>query len=96
MSKGNVGQYIPPELRSRFSCKFSFGLLSNAEKEEYIEYKLKQYSEQIVKSYKNISERDLEDVISIDVSKYQNVRDINNEIMRQLAQSLYDKITDNN
>lgn len=96
MAKGNVGQYIPPELRSRFSCKFSFGLLSNAEKEEYIEYKLKQYSEQIVKSYKNISERDLEDVISIDVSKYQNVRDINNEIMRQLAQSLYDKITDNN
>jgi len=93
MAKENVGQYIPPELRSRFSCKFSFGLLSNAEKEEYIEYKLKQYSEQILKTYGNLSERDLEDVITIDVSKYQNVRDINNEIMRQLAQSLYDKIT---
>lgn len=96
MSKENVGQYIPPELRSRFSCKFSFGLLSKDEKEAYIEYKLKQYSEQIMKSYENICESDLENVVSIDVSKYQNIRDINNEIMRQLAQSLYDKIVDNN
>ena len=64
--------------------------------EAYIKYKLKQYSEQIVKSYGNICESDLENVVSIDVSKYQNIRDINNEIMRQLAQSLYDKIVDNN
>ena len=95
MSKENVGQYIPPELRSRFSCKFSFGLLSKDEKEAYIEYKLKQYSEQIMNSYENICESDLENVVSIDVTKYQNIRDINNEIMRQLAQSLYDKIVNN-
>ena len=49
-----------------------------------------------MKSYGNICESDLENVVSIDVSKYQNIRDINNEIMRQLAQSLYDKIVDNN
>lgn len=96
IAKENVGQYIPPELRSRFSCKFSFGLLSKAEKEAYIEYKLKQYSEQIMKAYGNISESDLERVISIDVSKYQNIRSINNEMMRQLAHSLYNKIADNN
>jgi hypothetical protein len=96
MAKENIGQYIPPELRSRFSCKFSFGLLSKTEKEAYIEYKLKQYSEQIMKEYRNISENDLEGIISIDVSKYQNIRDINNEIMRQLANSLYDKIAGNN
>ena len=96
MARENVGKYIPPELRSRFSCKFSFGLLSIAEKEAYIDYKLKQYSEQIMKSYRNIDKSDLENVVSIDASKYQNIRDINNEIMRQLAQSLYDKIVDNN
>lgn len=96
MAKENVGRYIPPELRSRFSCKFSFGLLSKTEKEAYIEYKLKQYSEQIMKAYGNIDESDLESVVSIDVSKYQNIRDINNEIMRQLAHSLYNKIVDNN
>ena len=46
-------------------------------------------------SYENICESDLENVVSIDVSKYQNIRDINNEIMRQLAQSLYGKIVNN-
>ena len=96
MAKENVGKYIPPELRSRFSCKFSFGLLSKNEKEAYIEYKFKQYSKQITKYYKNIRESDMEGIISIDVSQYQNIRDINNEIMRQLAQSLYDKIVDLN
>ena len=31
-------------------------------------------------------------IVNIDVSLYHNMRDINNEIMRQIADVLYDKV----
>ena len=43
MPKEKIGDYLPPELRSRFSFKCPFWPLSDKEKNNYVEYKCKQY-----------------------------------------------------
>lgn len=43
MPKEKVGEYLPPELRSRFSYKCAFWPLSQKEKESYVVFKSEQY-----------------------------------------------------
>lgn len=93
VSKESVGEYLPPELRSRFSYKCAFWPLSTKEKEEYVEFKSEYYLNQIKLNYSTVdSELNASDIINIDVSQYCNMRDINSEIMRQLTETLYDQI----
>lgn len=93
MSKEKIGDYLPPELRSRFSFKCAFWPLSNKEKNAYVDYKCKKYFEKIAKECPNIDRSiELSEIVSIDVTKYSNMRDINNEIMRQITDKLYSQI----
>ena len=93
MPKEKVGEYLPPELRSRFSYKCAFWPLSAKEKEEYVASKSEHYLEQIKQECSAIdSTLKASDIINIDVSLYCNMRDINNEIMRQITDALYDQI----
>ena len=93
MPKEKIGDYLPPELRSRFSFKCAFWPLSDKEKNNYVEYKCKQYFEKIAKECPNIDQsNELSEIVSIDVTKYSNMRDINNEIMRQITDKLYSQI----
>lgn len=91
--KEKVGEYLPPELRSRFSYKCAFWPLSTREKEDYVAFKSECYLDQIKHESCTIdSTLKASDIINIDVSKYDNMRDINSEIMRQITDALYTQI----
>lgn len=93
MRKEKVGDYLSPELLSRFSYKCALGLLSEREKNEYVQYKTQKYLKKIKSKYPAIGENlETSNIVNIDVSLYHNMRDINNEIMRQIADVLYDKV----
>ena len=93
MPKDKIGEYLPPELRSRFSYKCAFIPLSTAEKEAYVQFRAEYYLSQM-KKYKPSIDKNLSasSILRIDVTKYSNLRDINHEIMRQLTEALYEKI----
>lgn len=91
--KEKVGEYLPPELRSRFSYKCAFWPLSTREKEDYVAFKSECYLDQIKHECCTIdSTLKASDIINIDVSRYDNMRDINSEIMRQITDVLYTEI----
>lgn len=91
--KEKVGEYLPPELRSRFSYKCAFWPLSTREKEDYVAFKSECYLDQIKHECCTIdSTLKASDIINIDVSRYDNMRDINSEIMRQITDELYTEI----
>lgn len=93
MPKEKVGEYLPPELRSRFSYKCAFWPLSTSEKEAYLQFKSQRYLSQIKENCAAIDkELQVSDIVKIDVSKYSNLRDINSEIMRQITDALYTQI----
>lgn len=91
--KEKVGEYLPPELRSRFSYKCAFWPLSTREKEDYVAFKSECYLDQIKHECCTIdSTLKASDIINIDVSRYDNMRDINSEIMLQITDALYTEI----
>lgn len=93
MPKERVGEYLPPELRSRFSYKCAFWPLSTEEKNAYTEFKSKYYLDQIKKKCFAVdADLKVSDIVKIDVQEYNNMRDINSEIMRQITDALYDQI----
>ena len=93
MPKERIGEFLPPELRSRFNYKCAFGPLSINEKEQYVAFKSENYLDKIKNVCPTIdSSLKVSDVINIDVSHYSNMRDINTEIMRQITDSLYAQI----
>lgn len=93
MPKEKVGEYLPPELRSRFSYKCAFGPLSATEKEKYVAFKSEQYLCKIKQECPTVdSTLKASDIVDIDVSQYSNMRDINSEIMRQITTALYTTI----
>lgn len=95
MPKEKIGEYLPPELRSRFSYKCAFWPLSTDDKNAYVEFRTQHYLTQIKNKCCNV-DKDLisSDVVKIDVTKYSNMRDINSEIMRQITEQLYTQIVD--
>lgn len=93
MPKEKVGEYLPAELRSRFSYKCAFWPLSTDEKEQYVAFKSERYLEEIKRECPSIEESlKAADIVKIDVSRYSNMRDINSEIMRQITDALYSEI----
>ena len=93
MPKEKAGEYLPPELRSRFSYKCAFWPLSTSEKEAYMDFKSQRYLAQIKENCAAIDKGlKVSDIVKIDVSKYSNLRDINSEIMRQITDALYTQI----
>lgn len=93
MPKERIGEFLPPELRSRFSYKCAFWPLSTQEKEQYVAFKSEHYLEKIKHECPGLdSTLQASDIIDIDVSRYSNMRDINSEIMRQITDALYAQI----
>lgn len=82
ISKDDFPKRISPELRSRFDYKCQFTLLNYDDKIKYIEFRVRD----LVKKVKLEFGVDLPEntidyfLISIDVNKYSNMRDINNKI----------------
>ena len=95
MPKEKIGEFLPPELRSRFNYKCAFWPLSTKEKEQYVAFKSERYLEKIRCECPEIdSDLKASDIVRIDVSRYSNMRDINGEIMRQTTDALYELIVE--
>ena len=95
MPKEKIGEFLPPELRSRFNYKCAFWPLSTKEKEQYVAFKSERYLEKIKCECPEIdSDLKASDIVRIDVSRYSNMRDINGEIMRQITDALYEQIVE--
>ena len=84
---------ISPELLSRFNLKYSFSLLSDKEKETYIENRtalmLKDVQEEL---NINVSPEKISEIKDIDIKKYSNMRDINAELMKRISDVIYPEL----
>lgn len=84
---------ISPELLSRFNLKYSFSLLTDREKETYIENKtalmLKDVEDELNIT---VSPEKIAQIKDVDVKKYINMRDINAELMKRISDVIYPEI----
>ncbi|WP_426486064.1 AAA family ATPase [Flavobacterium sp. 2] len=92
ISKEDFPKRISPELRSRFDYKCMFTLLSNKDKEKYIEFRVNSLMKKVKQEY-NIEFP--ENTINyfgrlINVSKYKNMRDINKQIKKVFLKYIED------
>lgn len=84
ISKEDFKNRISPELRSRFDYKGLFTLLHNKDKRKFIEFRVKS----IIKKFNMEFEHKLDENLfeyflsQIDVSKYNNMRDLNKRIKK--------------
>lgn len=85
ISKEDFSKRISPELRSRFDYKCQFTVLYNEDKEKYLEFRVKSIVRKVNESYDVELDNDLyiSFLEKIDVSKFSNMRDINNRIKKE-------------
>lgn len=90
ISKEDYKKRISPELRSRFDYKCMFTLLGDEDKTKYLEFRAKSILEKINLDSSDVLDSDLSQYLksNIDVSKYQNMRDINKRIKKTFIQYL--------
>lgn len=88
ISKENFKTAISPELRSRFDYKCYFSLLKDKDKHKYVEFRINSVVEKFNKIIANSLDSEfVNDLISeINVSKYNNMRDINKQIRKVFVQ----------
>lgn len=84
IDKKDFPKRISPELRSRFDYKGNFSLLTNEDKEKYIEFRVANLFKKVKLEYGiDYSEATAEYFKeSIVVANYKNMRDINNQIKK--------------
>ena len=82
ITKDNFKSKISPELRSRFDYKGVFNLLTDEDKKKFVHFRVNQ----IISRYKEFVSTDIPDklhdsvVAEINVSQYNNMRDLNKKI----------------
>lgn len=92
ISKEDFPKRISPELRSRFDYKCMFTLLSNQDKQKYIEFRVKSLIKKVNVEYKIEFPDNTIDYFErfINVSKYSNMRDINKQIKKVFLKYISD------
>ena len=82
ITKENFENKISPELRSRFDYKGIFNLLTNTDKQKFVDFRVNQ----IISKYKEFVSDDIPKNLFVDVvdqihvSQYKNMRDLNKKI----------------
>lgn len=93
IAKEKVGEYLSPELRSRFNLKCALYPLNLEDKIKYVDFKTSQMLETVKEKSKYIvKNEDIEYIKNFDFSQMENLRDINAEIMRRLTEKIYNQI----
>ena len=84
ISKEDFKKRISPELRSRFDYKCMFTLLSNEDKEKYIEFRADNIRRKVNTEFNVELGDDLKTYLisEIDITSYKNMRDINKQLKR--------------
>lgn len=95
LKRESIPNIIPPELLSRFNLKYNFSSLKNEEKKLYVKHR----TNQIIKDLKNKEynvdqDRIYSEIGKIDVTLFSNMRDINNEIMKHISDTIYEDVVD--
>lgn len=85
-----ITERLSPELCSRYNLIYRMEDLSAEEKSEYVSFKVDNLL-QIVEKQKNISVPAdvIQQIKDIDVNEYQDMRRLNGEMMRRVAQRIY-------
>lgn len=88
--KDKVTKKFSPELLSRFNLVYSFSTLSSEEKEEYIEKRFKKIRRDIKEKLEvDFDEDTVHKMLDFDCKKYENMRDINSQLMKRISDELY-------
>lgn len=92
ISKEDFPKKISPELRSRFDYKCMFTLLSNQDKQKYIEFRVENLIKKVKLEYKIEFPENTIDYFErfINVSRYKNMRDINKQIKKVFLKYISD------
>lgn len=84
---------ISPELLSRFNLRYSFSLLSDEEKSQYIDNRISIMMKDIKDKLKiSVDDTKIVEIKSINTKKYSNMRDINAELMRRISDVIYPEL----
>ncbi len=88
--RDKVTKKFSPELISRFNLVYSFATLNLEEKEEYVQKRLEKIRKD-VKEKLNIEFNDstIQHILDFDYKKYENMRDINSQLMKRISDKLY-------
>ncbi len=88
--RDKVTKKFSPELISRFNLVYSFSTLNLEEKEEYVRKRLEKIRKD-VKEKLNIDFEDtvIQNILDFDYKKYENMRDINSQLMKRISDELY-------
>lgn len=88
--RDKVTKAFAPELLSRFNLKYSFSNLNATEKEEYVQKRLKRIEKDIQDKLNIIIDNETEArILDFNYMKYENMRDINSELMKRVSSELY-------
>lgn len=88
--KDKVTKKFSPELISRFNLVYSFSTLNLKEKEEYVEKRLEKIRKDVKKKLNiNFEDTTIQNIVDFDYKKYENMRDINSQLMKRISDELY-------
>ena len=95
LTRDKIPKIISPELWSRLNLKYSFSVLNPKEKTTYIEKRTMKMLGDIKNELQiEISEDIQKEIITMDVSQYSNMRDINAELMKRISDAIYKELYD--
>ena len=90
MPKEKIGEYLSPELRSRFNFKCALSPLYLDDKKKYVDFKTAQIVEKVIATTDiKIDESMVQQIKNFDIVSINNLRDVNAEIMRRLTEIVY-------
>ncbi len=88
--KDKVTKKFSPELLSRFNLVYSFSTLHLGEKEEYIVKRFEKIRRDIKENLGiDFDENAVQKMLDFDCKKYENMRDINSQLMKRISDELY-------
>lgn len=88
--KEKITKSFAPELLSRFNLKYSFSNLNTYEKEEYIQKRLNMIKRDVKNKLDIVIDNETEKrILNFNYNKYENMRDINSELMKRVSFELY-------
>ena len=90
ISKEKITKSFAPEILARFNLKYSFSNLNTYEKEEYIQKRLNMIKRDVKNKLDIVIDNETEKrILNFNYNKYENMRDINSELMKRVSIELY-------
>lgn len=95
ISKEDFKKVISPELRSRFDYKGYFSLLKREDKRKYVWFRINSIVRKFNKNVANVLDDNfISEVFNqINVTKFENMRDLNKAIKQKFVEKIKDRIT---